>query len=284
MHLLIFVKHFFKVFLKKLKFFLFAFTMKYMKTQTLLAPFRRAIEDYKMIEEGDKIAIGVSGGKDSLTLLALMKALQRFYPKKFDIVAITIDLGFCKDHDPFEPVQKWCDEMNVPYYIERTDIGEILFEARKEASPCSLCSKMRRGALNTQLLKLGCNKLALGHHAEDAIETFLLSLFFEGRLSTFAPISYMDRSKVSMIRPMIYISENDVASYARNLPVVHNPCPADKHTKREYMKNLIKDLQKDIPFVKDRMLGAIANPDRYNLWDNVVEKYNSERNKTKDEE
>ena len=138
---------------------------------------------------------------------------------------------------------------------------------------------MRRGALNTKLLEIGCNKLALGHHAEDMIETFLLSLFYEGRLSTFAPISYMDRTKVSMIRPMIYISENDIISYARNLPVVFNPCPADKHTKREYMKDLIKSLQKDIPFVKDRMLGAISHPERYNLWDDVLKKYENERNK-----
>ena len=250
-----------------------------MKTQEMLTPFRRAIEEYKMIEDGDKIAVGVSGGKDSLTLLALMKAFQRFSPNKFQLSAITIDLGFNKEGTPFKCVQKYCDEIGVPYYLEHTDIGEILFNARKESNPCSLCSKMRRGALNTKLLEIGCNKLALGHHAEDMIETFLLSLFYEGRLSTFAPISYMDRTKVSMIRPMIYISENDIISYARNLPVVFNPCPADKHTKREYMKDLIKSLQKDIPFVKDRMLGAISHPERYNLWDDVLKKYENERNK-----
>ena len=264
---------------KKLKNFLFAFTIWRMTTQEMLAPFRRAIEDYKMIEDGDKIAVGVSGGKDSLTLLALMKAFQRFSPNKFELTAITIDLGFDKSGAQFDKVRQYCDGIGVPYYVERTDIGEILFDVRKETSPCSLCSKMRRGALNTKLLALGCNKLALGHHAEDTIETFLLSLFYEGRLSTFAPISYMDRTGVSMIRPMIYISENDIAAYAKNLPVVFNPCPADKHTKREYMKELIKTIQKDIPFVKDRMLGAISHPDRYNLWDKVLEKYTAEKNK-----
>lgn len=261
-----------------MKNFLFAFTIRDMTTQEMLAPFRRAIEDYKMIEQGDKIAVGVSGGKDSLTLLALLKAFQRFSPNKFDLTAITIDMGFDKSGKQFDKVKEYCDEIGVPYYIERTDIGEILFEARKESNPCSLCSKMRRGALNTKLLSLGCDKLALGHHAEDMMETFLLSLFYEGRLSTFSPISYMDRTGVSMIRPMIYISENDIAAYARSLPVVFNPCPADKHTKREYMKDLIKTLQKDMPFVKDRMLGAISHPERYNLWDKVLERYYSQKN------
>lgn len=253
-----------------------------MTTQEMLAPFRRAIEDYKMIDDGDKIAVGVSGGKDSLTLLALMRAFQRFSPNKFELTAITIDLGFDKSGDPYGKVRQYCDEIGVPYHIERTDIGEILFDIRKESNPCSLCSKMRRGALNTKLLSLGCKKLALGHHAEDMTETFLLSLFFEGRLSTFSPISYMDRTGVSMIRPMIYISENDIAAYAKRLPVVHNPCPADKHTKREYMKNLIKTVQKDIPFVKDRMLGAISHPERYNLWDKVLQRYESEKHKNDD--
>ena len=140
---------------------------------------------------------------------------------------------------------------------------------------------MRRGALNTKLNEIGFNKLALGHHAEDMTETFLLSLFYEGRISTFAPVSYMDRTKVSMIRPMIYLSEHDIAAYAKDLPVVFNPCPADKHTKREYVKDLIKTIQKDIPFVKDRMLGAISHPERYNLWDKATERYHSEKNKDK---
>ena len=230
-----------------------------MKTQTLLAPFRRAIEDYQMIEEGDKIAVGVSGGKDSLTLLALLKALQRFYPKKFEIVAITIDLGFCKDHDPFEPVQKWCDEMGVPYYVERTDIGEILFEARKEASPCSLCSKMRRGALNTQLLKLGCNKLALGHHYDDAVETFVMSLLYEGRISCFQPVTDLDRTGIIQIRPMLYIHEKTIDSFVtRNeLPIISNRCPVDKYTKREEIKQLVYDLSATYPDLKERIFGAM---------------------------
>jgi tRNA(Ile)-lysidine synthase TilS/MesJ len=242
----------------------------------MLAPFRRAVEEWNMIDDGDKIAVGVSGGKDSLTLLKLLHAFSRFSPNRFDLSAITIDLGFTKD-DPFVDVRKWCSEMEVPYFVEKTDIAQIIFEERKETNPCSLCSKMRRGALNTKLNELGFNKLALGHHADDVIETFLLSLIFEGRLSTFAPVSYMDRSKVSMIRPMVLLWEKDIAAYARNLPVVHNPCPADKVTKRQYMKDLINTLQRDTPFVRERMLGAIVNPDRYNLWDNIVEKFEAEK-------
>lgn len=250
-----------------------------MKIQQLLAPFRKAVEEFGMISANDKIAVGVSGGKDSLTLLSLMAAFQKFSPKPFELAAITVDMGFDKTHDVFAPVREFCLSLGVPYFVERTDIGEILFDIRKESSPCSLCSKMRRGALNSKLKEMGFDKLALGHHKEDAIETFLLSLFYEGRLSTFAPVSFMDRTGVSLIRPMIYIGENDIAAYAKDLPVVKNPCPADKHTKRQEMKELIKTLQKDMPFVKDRMMGAISHPERYNLWDGIAEKYMKEKDK-----
>jgi tRNA(Ile)-lysidine synthase TilS/MesJ len=236
----------------------------------MLAPLRKAVVDYNMIEEKDVIAVGVSGGKDSLALLTLLAAYRRFSPQKFDIKAFTIDLGFKGAN--FSPVEKYCKELNVEFFLEKTNIAEAL-AAKCPQNPCSLCSKMRRGALNTLLLQKGCNKLALGHHADDVIETFFLSMCYEGRLSTFAPISYMSRTKVSVIRPMIYIYEGEIAAYAKKLPVLHNPCPADKHTQREYMKNLIKNIQKDIPAAKDRIKGAIMSPDRYNLWEGVIKKY-----------
>jgi len=250
-----------------------------MTTQEMLAPFRKAITDYKMINDGDKIAVGVSGGKDSMTLLALMKAYQRFSPEKFELLAVTIDMGFTEN--AFTEVEEYCRLHEINYIVEKTDIAQIIFEERKEKNPCSLCSKMRRGALNTKIREIGFNKLALGHHKDDVLETFLLSFIFEGRLSTFAPVSYMDRSGVSLIRPMIYIDEKNVTAYARNqaFPVVHNPCPSDKHTNREYMKDLVKSLQKDFPFAKERMADAVMHPERYNLWDKVIEQFEREKSK-----
>lgn len=247
-----------------------------MTIQQLLAPFRKAVTDYNMICDNDKIAVGVSGGKDSLTLLALLKAYQRFSPNPFELTAITIDMGL-KDNI-YSDVARYCDSINVPYLIEKTDIGEIIFQKTPD-NPCSLCSKMRRGALNTKMLEIGYNKLALGHHSDDVVETFLLSFCYEGRLSTFAPLSYLSRTGISVIRPMIYIDEKDIAAYAKELPVVFNPCPADKHTQRQYMKELIKTIQKDIPFCKDRFASAIMHPERYNLWDKVMEKYEEEQKK-----
>ncbi|MEG2014242.1 MAG: tRNA 2-thiocytidine biosynthesis TtcA family protein, partial [Clostridia bacterium] len=194
-----------------------------------------------MIEDGDKIAVGVSGGKDSLTLLALLKAYQRFSPHKFDLIGVTIDIGL--KENAYLPVSEYCEQLEIPYIVEKTEIGKIVFDERKEKNPCSLCSKMRRGALNNKLNELGYNKLALGHHRDDVVETFLLSLIHEGRLSTFAPISYMSRSKITLIRPMIYIEERDIIPFASTLPVVVNTCPANKHTEREAMKDLLKDLR-----------------------------------------
>lgn len=247
-----------------------------MDKQELLAKMRKAISDYKMIESGDRIAVGVSGGKDSMTLLSLLAAFRRFSDVPFDVVALTIDLGFTQD-DLFAPIRAYCEGENIPFHVEKTDIGDIVFKERKETNPCSLCAKMRRGALNTTLIKLGCNKLALGHHADDVVDTFLLSLLFEGRLSTFAAKSYMDRTKITLIRPLVYVFERDLVFYAKALPTVKNPCPADKHTQRECMKELIANLQKQYPDIKERIFNAISHPERYNLWDDTEEKYLKEK-------
>lgn len=237
--------------------------------QKLLSTMRRAIGDYKMIKDGDHIAVGVSGGKDSLTLLAALKAYQRFSPENFKLSAITVDLGFKgTDQNEVQALVDYCKQIDVPYYIVKTDIGEILFDVRKESNPCSLCSKMRRGALNNKAKEIGANKIALGHHADDVIQTIFLSLFYEGRFSSFAPTAYMDRSGIELIRPFIYVWEKDLKGVVSKLklPVLHNVCPANKNTQREYINNLIKDIQKDVPFVKERMLGAIQHPERANLW------------------
>ncbi len=230
---------------------------------------RRAITDYNMISDGDNIVVGVSGGKDSVALLSALRAYQRFSPESFTLSAVTVDMGF-KDASQaqFQALTDYIGQLEVPFHVVKTDIAEIIFDARKESNPCSLCSKMRRGALNTKAVELGANKLALGHHADDVVETMLLSLLYEGRFSTFQPVSYMDRSKITLIRPFIYTDERDIKGLVsrKALPIFKNPCPADKHTCRESMKNLIKTLQEDIPFAKERMLGAIYNPERNNLW------------------
>ena len=255
-----------------------------MTLQQLLSPFRRAIDDYNMISEGDKIAIGLSGGKDSLLLVYLFSALRRFYDKKFEVVAINIDMGF-KDTDRkiLEGLKQECANANVDLHVEKTDIAEILFDIRKESNPCSLCSKLRRGALNTVAIKLGCNKLALGHHADDVIETFLLSLFYEGRISSFQPVTQLSRTGITVIRPLIYTQEKNITAFMREKPILKNVCPADKHTKREYVKELISKIQVDIPFVKDRMLGAITHPERSNLQGFLLEK-NLIKNTNSDDE
>lgn len=238
-----------------------------MTIQQMLSPLRRAIDDYSMINDGDKIAVGLSGGKDSMTLLVTLNALRRFYPKKFTLVAVTIDLGLSgSNENELSAITKYCNEIGVEHYIERTDIGKIIFEERKEKNPCSLCSKMRRGALNTAAINLGCNKIALGHHRDDLMETLFLSLFYEGRLSTFSPVTYLSRTDVTVIRPMIYIEEKNIAAFSKDLPKYKNVCPADKHTQRQYVKNLIDGIKADIPFVKDRISSAITHPERNNLF------------------
>ena len=243
-----------------------------MTTQQMLSPLRRAIDEYEMIRNGDHIAVGVSGGKDSVTLLTLLSALKNFYPASFDLTAIFIDMGLGADEDEIKKLSDHCESLSVPFIREKTDIGEIVFDIRKEKNPCSLCSKMRRGALNTIAKEKGCDKLALGHHADDLIETLFLSMIYEGRFSTFEPITYLDRTKITLIRPMIFIEEKDISAFAKDLPIVNNPCPADKHTQREYIKNLIKSIKKDVPFAKDRMLSAIYNPERNHLFDDAIAK------------
>lgn len=235
-----------------------------MKQQQLLSYMRRAINDYKMISEGDKIAVGVSGGKDSLALLTLMHAFSKFSDKHFELMGVTVDMGFTPN--AYAPVEEYCEKLQIPYKIVKTDIAEIIFDVRKEKNPCSLCAKMRRGALNSEINAMGFNKLALGHHLDDVVETFMLSLFYEGRLSTFQPKSYMSRSGVTLIRPLIYVPECEIIGYSRDLPVVHNPCPANHQTQREAMKQIVKDLSATYPALNERFAAAIMHPDRYNLW------------------
>lgn len=238
-----------------------------MTMQEILGTLRRAICTHRMIANGDKIAVGVSGGKDSLTLLAAMRAYQRFSPEKFELHAITIDMGF-KNADPaaMRGLKDYAESLEVPFTSVETDIGEVVFDIRKESNPCSLCSKMRRGALCEAAKSLGYHKIALGHHADDLNETLLLSLFYEGRLSTFQPVSYMDRTQITLIRPLLYTEEKNIRAFARDLPVMKSACPADGGTKRKYMKDLIQSIQKDIPFVKQRIFGAITHPERYRLF------------------
>ncbi|MDO4815505.1 MAG: tRNA 2-thiocytidine biosynthesis TtcA family protein [Bacillota bacterium] len=218
---------------------------------------RKAVDDYKMIEEGDKIAVGVSGGKDSLLLLVALKHLQSYYPKHFELEAITIELGF--EGMDFAPVKKMCEELDIPYTCLKTDIKEIVFDVRKEENPCSLCAKMRRGALNDAIKSRGISKLALGHHFDDAVETFMMSLLFEGRLSCFRPVTYMDRSGVTQLRPMVYAGEGKITNLAEKLelPVVENPCPMDKASKRHEIKEMLKAMSADYPDVKSKIFGAM---------------------------
>lgn len=224
--------------------------------QQMVGKMRRCINDYHMIASGERIAVGVSGGKDSLTLLALLAELRRYDPSGFDLIAVTADMGLGMD---FTPVADYCRSIGVPYYCKRTQIGQILFDYRKEKNPCSLCAKMRRGALHELILEHGCSKIALGHHCDDAVETFLMSLFYEGRISCFEPVTYLDRTGITQIRPMLYLSERSIASFAARaqLPVVHNVCPADGSTKRQEVKELIAALRRQYPDLKTKIFGAM---------------------------
>jgi tRNA(Ile)-lysidine synthase TilS/MesJ len=230
-----------------------------MRLQQVMSFVRKAIDDYQMIEDGDRIAVGISGGKDSLTLLYALHGLMSFYPKQFTIHAVTVDLGW--NNLNLEEIKRLCNSLDVPYTIVSTDIAKIIFEDRKEDNPCSLCAKMRKGALNQAIKEAGCNKVAYAHHKDDVIETMMMSLIYEGRLHTFSPVTYLDRMDLTVIRPMIYMKEVDVIGFVNKyeVPVVKSPCPVDGHTKREYIKNLIQKLNQDNPGVKERMFTAIQN-------------------------
>lgn len=230
-----------------------------MKLQQLLSYTRKAVDTYHMIQDGDTIAVGISGGKDSLALLYALAGLRRFYPNHFNLHAITVDLGF--DGFDLSGIEALCRELEVPYTIVNTDIGHIIFEDRKEKNPCSLCSKMRKGAFNEKAKELGCNKLAYGHHKDDLVDTMLLSLIFEGRFHTFSPVTYLDRMDITLIRPLMYVDEADIIGFQHKyaLPVAKSPCPANGVTKREYAKELARRLNKEHPGAIDRMFSAILS-------------------------
>ncbi len=220
---------------------------------------RKAIEDYNMINDGDRIAVGVSGGKDSLVLLCALAELSRYYPKRFTVVALTLDMGYDSD---FSEIQKLCDKLGVEYHIKKTNIWEVIFDIRKESNPCSLCAKMRRGALNDFALENNCHKVALGHHNDDVLETFFLSLMYEGRINCFSPVTYLDRTDVYQIRPMVYVRERDIRGAVRNaeIPVVKSKCPVDGVTKRQDMKEFIQRLEKEqYPGIRKRIFRAIQD-------------------------
>ena len=225
--------------------------------QRILSHMRKAIEDYKMIEENDKIAICLSGGKDSITMLHAFKALQRFYPKKFDIIAISINPGF--EHFDTNLLQKMCDKLEIPLFIENSHAQEIVFDIRKEKNPCSLCANLRRGVINSIAVREGCNKIALGHNEDDVLETFLLNLFYTGSIGTFSPVSYMDRTGITLIRPLIYTPEKETRRFVKknNLKVMPKVCPMDGTSKREDIKQMIFSLQKEIPMIRANLFGAI---------------------------
>lgn len=230
-----------------------------MKLQQLLSYTRKAVDEYQMIQPGDRIAVGISGGKDSLTLLYALHGLRRFYPNHFDMEAITVNLGF--DGFDLAPIRSLCEELAVPYTVVDTEIGRIIFDERKEGNPCSLCAKMRKGAFNQEAKRLGCNKIAYAHHKDDIVETMLLSLIFEGRFYSFSPRTYLDKMDLTVIRPLMFVDEADVIGFKNkyHLPVLKSPCPADGYTKRQSAKELLRQLNLEYPGVKNRMFTAILN-------------------------
>ena len=224
--------------------------------QKLIGLVRRCVQDYHMIEEGDRIGVGVSGGKDSVALLAFLAELRKYNDKKFEVEAVTIDMGLGMD---YSSIQQLCDRLDVKFNLVKTEIGPIIFDHRKEKNPCSMCSKMRRGALNQAILERGMNKLALVHHYDDAVETFMMSLIYEGRISCFQPVTDLDRTGIIQIRPMLYIHEKSIDSFVKrnDLPVITNRCPVDKYTKREEIKQLVYDLSATYPDLRERIFGAM---------------------------
>ena len=236
--------------------------------QKILGYLRKAIENYNMIEEGDKIAVALSGGKDSITLLMGLKALQRFYPKHFDIIAISVNPGFEFFNSDF--LIDICSKIDVQFVEAKSHIKEIVFDIRKEKSPCSLCANLRRGILNSTAIEYGCNKLALGHNEDDVLETFFLNMLYAGNLSTFAPVSYMDRSKITLIRPLIYTPEKEIKKFIKreNINVMPKNCPMDGISKREDMKEMLYKLSLKIPNVRANLMGAIKRAN-INGWKEI---------------
>lgn len=228
-----------------------------MQLQKLLSYTRKAIDDYQMIEDGDRIAVGISGGKDSLTLLYALASLQRFYPKKFSLIAVSVDLGY--EGFDLSPVAALCVALGVEYHVIPTEIGKMVFSNQNDGSPCSLCAKLRKGALNNAVKEYGCNKVAYAHHMDDVVETMFLSMIFESRFYCFPPVTYLDRADLTVIRPMIYVSEAEVKGFRNkyHLPVVGNPCPVDGATKRQYAKNLVRQINQDHPGAKQRIFRAV---------------------------
>ena len=225
--------------------------------QKILGKMRKAVEEFHMIEEGDRIAVALSGGKDSITLLMALKNLQRFYPKKFELIAITVNPGF--EFFDTSILYDICKEIDVELVVAESHIKEIVFDIRKEKNPCSLCANLRRGILNTTAIEHNCNKIALGHNEDDVLETFLMNVLYTGNISTFAPVSYMDRSKMTLIRPLIYVSEKQTNSFIKRKEITIMPkaCPMDGFSKREEIKQLLYNLSKQIPHVRANMYGAI---------------------------
>lgn len=244
--------------------------------QKILSLLRKCDEEYKLIENGDKIGVGVSGGKDSMVLLKALSIYRKFDCKNFELCAITVDMY---NNTNLEKLQEFCKEIDVPLHIIRTNIYDVVFEERKEKNPCSLCSKMRRGALSNKAKELGITKLALGHTLDDIIQTFFLSMIYEGRLSTFMPKTYMSKTKITVIRPLVFTDEKFIKSASKDLPIFKNPCPANKHTKREFVKELIDGIKKDVPFAKDRIFTALVHPERYNLLNQMYGKKGKPLNK-----
>lgn len=230
-----------------------------MKLQQVLSVTRKAVDEFHMIREGDRIAVGISGGKDSLTLLYALSGLMRFYPARFSLEAITVDMGF--PGMDMTPVRELCGKLGVPYTVIPTEISQIIFQDRKESNPCSLCAKMRKGAFNQKALELGCNKVAYAHHKDDVVETMLMSLIFEGRFHTFSPVTYWDRTGLTLIRPLLFMDEKDVIGFMHKyqLPVITSTCPADGSTKREYAKELLARLNREHPGTRERMFAAILS-------------------------
>ena len=225
--------------------------------QKLLSQVRKCVRDYQMLSPGDRVAVGVSGGKDSLALLRLLAELRDHSAVPFELLAVTLDMGY--EEMDFSPVADLCARLQVPYTLRRTQIREIVFDIRKEENPCALCAKLRRGILNETAVALGANKVALGHHYDDTVETFALSLIYEGRISCFLPVTYLDRTGLTLIRPMLYLHEKTIRNFAEreHLPVVHNPCSADKNTKREDVKALLYELEGRYPGLKDNIFGGL---------------------------